>query len=83
MKKNVRSKIQKLYTDWRSKSHQHYKKVGRGHQAKRNPPDHFVDRIQDWVWLCDNIFENKKWKASYSNFFRFVSEQKYNDKINC
>ena len=70
-------KIQKMYTDWRSKSHKHYKKLGGGTHAKRNPPKHFKDRIPDWIWLCDNIYANKKWQASYSNINRTLTYSEY------
>lgn len=62
--------MQKLYVDWRSKNHSWYKKHGGAESGKQNPPLSFKGRVDEWVWLCDNIFEDKDWKASvvYSCF---------------
>lgn len=56
--------MQKIYTDWRSKNHAWYKKHGGAESGKENPPTVFKGRVHDWVWLCENIFENEDWKAS-------------------
>ena len=67
----VKNQFGRLYGNFRNKCHQHYKKYGGGASGRANPPVHFLERRDDWVWICDNIFDNEDWKVSkylYINF---------------
>ncbi|XP_071932158.1 uncharacterized protein [Coffea arabica] len=39
------------------------KSMGGGANGRANPPVHFLERRDDWVWICDNIFDNEDWKT--------------------
>lgn len=57
-----------IYAGWRSKSHTHFKKLGGGENGRINPPKHFKGRIHDWIWLCENVYEDKDWQVSIHHF---------------
>lgn len=55
--------MQRMYSSWRTKLHVHYLQCGRGEEAHNNPPEPLEDKVDQWVWLCVNVFEDEKWKV--------------------
>nr|CAD1842373.1 unnamed protein product [Ananas comosus var. bracteatus] len=43
------------YKDFRCRCHLYYKKLGGGEVARQCPHKDFVNRPDDWLWLCDHF----------------------------
>lgn len=58
-KKNVRECVEEMmsfrYKDFRCRCHLYYKKLGGGEVARQCPYKEFVNRHDDWLWLCDHF----------------------------
>ncbi|KAL6507082.1 hypothetical protein OROHE_021981 [Orobanche hederae] len=61
---NVIKHMGRLYSIWRSRCKEHYLEHGGGITGRENPTPHFRGRKEDWLWLCDNIFDNEEWQES-------------------